>query len=99
MMMMMTMVIIVHHMVNLIIWFIYIWFMWQIITDINGLMQSHGLMVNFTGLRIQVLVAKVCDVFIISLFNITAGYISFKNMEEKSKDLSITKFIKRLAQK
>ena len=95
----MTMVIIVHHMVNLIIWFIYIWFMWQIITDINGLMQSHGLMVNFTGLRIQVLVAKVCKVFIISLFNITAGYISFKNMEEKSKDLSITKFIKRLAQK
>ena len=63
-MMMMVMVIIVHHMVSLIIWFIYIWFMWQIITDINGLMQSHGLMVNFTGLRIQVLVAKVCDVLL-----------------------------------
>lgn len=56
-------------------------------------------MVNFTGLRIQVLVAKVSDVFIISSFNTTAGYISFKNMDEKSKDLSITKFIKRLAQK
>ena len=56
-------------------------------------------MVNFTGLRIQVLVAKVSDVFIISSFNTTAGYISFKNMDEKSKDLSITKFIKRSAQK
>ena len=46
-------------------------------------------MVNFTGLRIQVLVAKVSDVFIISSFNTTAGYISFKNMDERSKDLSI----------